>query len=298
MRRNDYDVTDRIRTTDAAAVSAEILRLYHGLYPRVTDDPIRDAFGHTLRLYRGRHPAFHASDTQFHDTQHVLEVTLAMARLMDGYERGRAGGMRLPAALYSVGVISALFHDVGYLRRRSDHRHAHGAEYTLTHVSRSARFLRAYLAGTDLARHARQAAAIVHFTGHERRAESIRVDGELPRRIGQMLGTADLMAQMSDRCYLEKRRDRLYPELLAGGIAGRLFRSAADLVRRTHAFHLGAVRRLDLQLARAHEYAGRHFGGQNLYLEAMQKNARHALLLVSSGHDGLLRRMPPALAAP
>jgi hypothetical protein len=68
-------------------------------------------------------------------------------------------------------------------------------------------------------------------------------------------------------------------------------------VRRTHAFHLGAVRRLDLQLARAYEYAERHFGGQNLYLEAMQKNARHALRLASAGQDGLLRRAPPAPAA-
>jgi hypothetical protein len=297
MRRNDHDVTDRVRTTDAAAVSAEVLLLFHGLYPRASAGPIRRAFEHALHLYRGRHPDFHACDTLFHDTQHVLEVTLAMARLMDGYERGRAGRLRLPAPLYCVGVISALFHDVGYLRRRSDRRHAHGAEYTFTHVSRSAQFIREYLRGTDLARYAPEAAAIVHYTGHERRAEAIRVDGELPRRIGQMLGTADLIAQMSDRCYLEKRRDRLYAELVAGGIAARLFRSAADLVRRTHAFHLGAVRRLDLQLARAYEYAGRSFGGQNLYLEAMQKNAGHALLLLRVGQDGHLRRAPPALEA-
>jgi hypothetical protein len=297
MRRNDYDVTDRIRTTDPAAVSAEVLDLFRGLYPGAPADPIRGAFAHALRLYQGRHPDFHACDTQFHDTQHMLEVTLAMARLMDGYERGRAGRVRLPAPLYSVGVIGALFHDVGYLRRRGDRRHAHGAEYTLTHVGRGAQFLRDYLGGTALARHATEAAAIVHYTGHERRAETIRVDGELPRRIGQMLGTADLIAQIADRCYLEKRRDRLYPELVAGGIATRLFRSAADVVRRTHAFHLGAVRRLDLQLARAYEYAGRHFGGQNLYLDAMQKNASHAQLLLRIGEDGPLRRAPPALQA-
>ncbi|MDH4173232.1 MAG: hypothetical protein OEZ09_13515 [Betaproteobacteria bacterium] len=297
MRRNDHDVTDRVRTTDAAAVGAEVLHLYHSLYPRASAEPIRRAFEHALRLYRGCHPDYHGCDTPFHDTQHVLEVTLAMARLMDGYERGRAGRLRLPAALYSVGVIGALFHDVGYLRRRSDRRHAHGAEYTLTHVGRSAQFLHEYLRGTDLTRYAPVAAGIVHYTGHERRAETIRVDGELPRRIGQMLGTADLIAQMADRCYIEKRRDRLYPELLAGGIAARLFRSAGELVRRTHAFQVGAMRRLDLQLARAYEYAGRHFGGQNLYLDAMQQNAGHARLLLRVGEDGRLRRAPPALAA-
>jgi hypothetical protein len=297
MRRNDHDVTDRIRTTDAAAVGAEVLTLYQGLFAGAPEAPIRRAFVHALRLYRGEHPEFHGCDTQFHDTQHVLEVTLAMARLMQGYEHSRAGNARLSPALYSVGVISALFHDAGYLRRRSDRRHGHGAEYTLTHVGRSARFVGQYLRGAGLARYAGAAAAMVHYTGHEQPTEAIRIDGALPRRIGQMLGTADLIAQMADRCYQEKRRDRLYPELVAGGIAGRLIRSAGELVRRTYAFHQGAVRRLDFQLARAYEYAERHFGGQNLYLEAVQSNARHALLLASAGADVRLRRTLPAAFA-
>jgi hypothetical protein len=295
MHRNDHDVTGRIRTTDAAAVGEEVLRLYRGLYPRAPGGALRQAFDDLLRLYLGRHPGYLACDTQFHDLQHVLDVTLAMARLLDGYERS-AARPRLSAAMYGVGVICALFHDVGYLRRRGDRRHAHGAEYTLTHVGRSAAFLRRYLAGAGLARYAPAAAAIVHYTGYERPVEAIRVDGVLARRVGQMLGTADLIAQMSDRCFLEKRRDRLYPELLAGGLAARLARSGAELVRRTHAFTLAATQRLDLRLARAYEYASLHFGGRNPYLEAMQKNARHALLLVRAGHEGLLRREPPALA--
>lgn len=294
MHRNDRDVTGRIRTTDAGAVGAEVLRLYLERYPGASGRTLRRAFDDLVRLYQGRHPGYLACDTHFHDLQHVLDVTLAMARLMDGYARG-AARPRLSAALYGVGVICALFHDVGYLRRRGDRRHAHGAEYTLTHVGRSAAFLRQYLGAAGLARYA-PAAAIVHYTGYERPVEAIRVDGVLPRRVGQMLGTADLIAQMSDRCFLEKRRDRLYPELLAGGVAARLARSGADLVRRTHAFSLAARQRLDLRLARAYEYASLHFGGHNPYLEAMQKNARHALLLVRAGPEGLLRRAPPALA--
>lgn len=294
MRRNDHDVSARICTTDADAVRTAILQLYQGLYPGTADSTIRGAFDYLVHLYRGGHPEFHACDTQFHDTQHVLEVTLAMARLMEGYERSRSEGAPLSPTLYSVGVVSALFHDVGYLRRRSDRRHAHGAQYTLTHVGRSARFVSAYLRSVGLARYAGAAAAIVHYTGHERPAEAIRIDGALPRRIGQMLGTADLIAQMADRCFLEKRRDRLYPELVAGGVAGRLIRSAGELVRRTYEFHLRAMRRLDLQLARAYGYAERHFGGQNLYLEALQQNARYALVLANADAAGHLRRAPPA----
>lgn len=32
MRRNDFDVTDTIRTTDADAVRAELLRIFRELY--------------------------------------------------------------------------------------------------------------------------------------------------------------------------------------------------------------------------------------------------------------------------
>ena len=39
------------------------------------------------------------------------------------------------------------------------------------------------------------------------------------RLLGNMLGSADIIAQMSDRCYLEKCRDRLFPEFVWGGLA-------------------------------------------------------------------------------
>ena len=294
MRRNDYDVSGRIRTTDPAAVAAEVVRLFRCLYPKASIEPLERAFADAVRLYRGQHPRFHHCDTDYHDLQHVLDVTLAQARLMDGYERTRNGTEALPAALYTVGVICALFHDMGYVRRRGDRRHRNGAEYMLTRVSRGAPFLLEYLRGAGLGRYARAAEALVHYTGYERAVQSICVDNPLLRRIGQMLGTADIIAQMSDRCYLEKCRDRLYPEFVAGRVASTLFRSGAELVRKTPGFYLNATKRLDLQLARAYEYAGRHFGGQNLYLEEMQKNVRHARLVADAGRDDLLRRTPPS----
>jgi hypothetical protein len=298
MQRNDRDVSDSICTTDPAAVCAEVTRLYCGLYAPASSLPIERAFAEAARVYRGEHPAFEACDTGFHDLQHVLDVTLAHARLMDGYERSRRGGESLPAALFAVGVICALFHDVGYVRRRGDRRHRNGAEYVLTHVSRGAAFLHEYLRAAGLARYANAAAALVHFTGQERPPEAIRLDHAMLRRIGQMLGTADILAQMSDRCYLEKCRDRLYPELVSGGLARGRFRCGEDLVRAIPGLFIGASKRLDLHLARAHEFAARHFCGQNLYLEAIQKNVRHARVVADAALDGLLRRRPPATIAP
>jgi hypothetical protein len=297
MRRNDHDVSGTIRTTDPEAVGTEVARLYQDLYPQASPRPIERAFADAVRLYRGAHPRFHPCDTPYHDLQHVLEVTLAQARLMDGYERSRRGPPPLPAPLFRVGVVCALFHDVGYVRRRADRRRGNGAQYTLTRASRGAGFVADYLREAGLARHAHSAAALLHYTGYERSAESIRVDHQMLRRLGHMLGSADILAQMADRCYLEKCRDRLYPEFVAGGVARSLFRSAQDLVRRTPAFFHSAAQRLDLQLARAHEYAARHFGGHNLYLEEIHKNVRHARLVADSGRDELLRRTPPEALA-
>jgi hypothetical protein len=308
LRRNDYDVSNCIQTTDTAAVAAEVVRLFKGLY-QVAAPELERAFGDAAALYEGRHPDYHPCDTEYHDLQHVLDVTLAMARLMDGYERARRPGEApLGRELFIVGALAALFHDFGYLRRRHDRRHRYGAEYTLTHVSRGAAHLRRYLRELGMGPLAGVAGTLVHFTGYERPAETIRVSETVLRRLGHMLGTADILAQMSDRCYLEKCRDRLYPEFVLGALAGRRlagrrslpqFASGDELVQRTPAFYQGATRRLDLQLARAYDYAGQHFGGENLYLSEMRKNVDHAqrVAQLPSIGEGLRRQPPSTLAA-
>jgi hypothetical protein len=309
MRRNDYDVSNSIQTTDAGAVGAEVIRIFKALYPDEAGTELERAFGEAESLYQGRHPDYHACDTEYHDLQHVLDVTLAMARLMDGYVRGRRHDEPgLPADIFMLGVLAALFHDFGYLRRRGDTRHRYGAEYTLNHVSRSGAFLRRYLKTLGLGQLARVASRLVHYTGYERPTETIRLSDALLRRVGHMLGTADILAQMSDRCYLEKCRDRLYPEFVLGGLAGRKlagrrtlpqFASGRELVQKTPGFYRNAARRLDVQLARAYEYAAGHFGGANPYLDEMRKNVAYAER-VAQAPDAYehLRRQPPTTLQP
>jgi len=303
MRRNDHDVTDKIRTTDLKQVAGEVMRLYRGLYNGTPADSLEHAFADLQTLYGGEHPEYLPCDTEYHDIQHVLDVTLAMARLMDGYERSRNGSPALPAACFALGVITALFHDFGYLRKKKDRRHRYGAEYTLTHVSRGSNYLKSYLPKIGLKKYANTGATLVHYTGYERPAETIPLNDTLLRRVGHMLGTADIIAQMADRCYLEKCRDRLYPEFVLGGLAKRklpngktqiIFTSGDDLVHKTPGFYMNAAKRLDLQLARAYEYAERHFKGQNLYLEEMQKNVRYAQAIADAPDTGMLRRAAPS----
>ncbi len=308
MRRNDHDVTDEIRTTDADAVENEILRLFRERYPATSSRAIETAFGDAVQMYNGVHPDFHACDTEYHDLQHVLDVTLAMARLMDGYARGRRNGSpTLPAKLFTDGIIAALFHDVGYLRHRRDDRRRYGSEYTLIHVSRGADFLRGYLELRGLSEYADETAELLHYTGYERPIASLQVSDPLMQRLGRMLGSADIIAQMSDRCYLEKCRDRLYPEFVLGGLARRalpdgrvevVFSSGEDLVRKTPAFFANAMRRLDQDLARAYDYAESHFDGRNYYIDEMQKNVRYAAAYDAAGDERMLRRAPPTTLRP
>lgn len=307
VRRSDYDITDTIRTTDPVEVGVEVMRLYRALYPGCTSPQIERAFTDVARMYRGEHPDYHPCDTPYHDTQHVLDVTLAMARLLDGYERIRDGEAPLPPEYFGVGVVIALFHDVGYLRRRNDHKHRFGAEYTLTHVSRGSQFLLDYFPELGWKPYAAAAAEMVHFTGYERPVETIRVEDPLLHRVGEILGTADIIAQMSDRCYLEKCRERLYPEFVLGGLARRrepdgrivvVYESGSDLVHKTPAFYFNAMKRLDEKLRRAYRYAEGHFGGKNPYLEEMDKNVRYAQVLAAGNVRDPLRRALPSTLPP
>ena len=97
---------------------------------------------------------------------------------------------------------------------------------------------------------------------------------------------------------------------MLGGLARRkmpdgeiitVFESGDDLVRKTPAFYLSAMKRLDEQLNRAYVYAEKH-GGRNVYLEEMDKNMRYAMVTAADSERDPLRRtlpitLPPRLRA-
>lgn len=300
-RRNDYDVTNKVNTTDPEDVSREVCRIYQDLYQSATPADLGTAFTDLARLYRGEFPGYRECDTDYHDVQHVLDVTLGMARLMDGCVRATHTGV-IGERLFRFGIVLALYHDCGYIRHRQDTRHANGAEYTPVHVSRGGRFLQDYLPRIGMGDLAQVAARVIHYTGYEIPVDRIRVPGPEFRLIGNLLGSADILTQMADRCYLEKCYDRLYPEFVRGGIArkrlkdGReeiIFSSAADLIFKTPRFYQGATKRLREDLGGCYNYVERHFGGQNLYLDELEKNISHARAIAVEGDISLLRRRPP-----
>lgn len=140
LRRSEYDVINTIKVTDTQEVSEAVCRLYGELYPRSSTAELEQAFVDIDRLFHGRYPGYLGCETPYHDLQHTLDVTLAMMRLISGYENSQPTAKRIGSFGGLLGLISALFHDTGYMRKRMDRHHANGAEYTRIHVSRGGRF--------------------------------------------------------------------------------------------------------------------------------------------------------------
>jgi hypothetical protein len=282
--------------------------LYRPTWPGMSLDPLTRAFTHFERLFAGEVPGWFGVDTVYHDRQHTLDITLALARLLVGYERQQQEADRLGGARAIVGIVTGLFHDVGYLRRTDDHDSRNGAEFTRTHVSRGARFLEEFLPTLGFGAFAPIASNIVHFTGYEMPFAQIEAKVSDPRDItvGHLLGTADMIAQMADRCYLEKCRDRLYAEFVLGGVALPFsegypqvkYASGLDLLRQTPEFVTDVKhKRLDGDFKGAYRYLEILFGGENPYMDAIERNIEFLRQVLRSENWQLLRRRPPIFAA-
>lgn len=288
-RRNHYDVTDRVQVSHPGEVARAVCGLLKSLYPQQDLQPLREAYDTFTHLYAGTLPGYLGCDTRYHDAQHSLDCSLALARLIDGHERSVPAEQALGGPRAMLGVIVALFHDAGYIRSTRDTAR-NGAEYTLTHVRRSAQFIADFLPIIGLGRDAQRAAAIVHFTGYEMPLDQVPVSEPKDRLIGFMLGTADILAQTADRCYLEKCRDFLFEEFKIAGLAGApreasaqapRYRTVEALLENTPDFNRRLWEdRLDGYFGSVHRYMEHHFKGRNPYAEQI---GRHLELIARLG---------------
>ncbi len=302
-RRNDFDVTNTVQVSNPVAVRNAVHALFSEEFPGASFDKLWLAFYDFERLFTGRFPGYLGCDTTYHDMQHTLDMTLALARLFVGYERSAEPADRLGAQRALMAIIVSLFHDSGYIRHKErDQEFSNGAEFTLYHVSRSADFLRRYMPELGLSRDVGVASMIVHFTGYELNLDTIELDDPRDIICGHLIGTADLIAQMADRCYLEKCRDRLYKEFVVGGVAVEnakpgeyivRYKSGQDLLEKTPKFYQEVMRdRLNRKFNRAYRYVEVLYDGHNPYIEAITANIKHLVRIISTGNWSLLRRQP------
>lgn len=129
FRRNNFDVANTVNVTDPVSVGDAVESIFLNLFPIAHVSILRNAFNHISQLYRGEHPCYAACDTGYHDLQHIMDVTLAGARLMGGYERSQKNGAELGEEQFIFGILLALFHDSGYLHKRGSEDDRQGAEF-------------------------------------------------------------------------------------------------------------------------------------------------------------------------
>ena len=306
-RLNDFDVTGTVQVSSTTAVREAVEELCHATWQDFPFEPLTRAFDQFDRMFAGNVPDYYGVDTVYHDRQHTLDVTLALARLVAGHDRTHGPAEQLGAERAAAGLIIGLFHDVGYLRRKDDSDYRHGAELTRIHVSRGAEFLADYLPRIQLSGWAPVAREIIHYTGYEVPFDRIVVADPKDRTLGHLIGTADMIGQMADRCYLEKCRDRLYPEFVLGGMAlpissngGRQVRYASglDVLRQTPEFvEETRSKRLDGAFGGAYHHVEALYGGHNPYMDMIERNLGYLNRVLRSENWRLLRRNPQVFSA-
>lgn len=270
---------DPVDTRDPVAVEREVRATHAALFPEADPAVVPRAFEWATTCFCGGHRDYQPIDIGYHDLEHTLQGTLCLARLLRG-RHGTAAEPRLTARAFELGVLAALLHDTGYLKRRDDCEGT-GAKYTVVHEARSAVFARALLAPKGFSdAEVRAVQNMICCTGLETDPQAIPFQDELERTVGYALGTADLLGQMAAPDYVEKL-PLLYDEFVeaarnAGDDTMRkyAFESADALMRNTPAFWARYARpKLDAHFGGLYAFlADPYPDGPNPYVQRIEAN--------------------------
>jgi len=248
-----------------------ILRL---IFSDFNTAPVSSAFDKTVNLYKGEWSGYKGCNTDFHDLRHITDTFLAMARLIHGaiIDHQAFSENRITLAL-----IATLLHDAGYIQKDYDMTGT-GAKYTAYHVQRSMDFLEYHadefgLSYQDVA----EGRIMILCTDLAVDISQIAFPSRDVELLGKMLGTADLLAQMADRTYLEKLLF-LYYEFKEAKVGD--YESEVDLLRKTIAFYDFIAHRFENTLDATDRFMNSHFISRwnihvNLYQEAILRQKKY-----------------------
>lgn len=288
-------LADIVDTENSEAVFKTVKALFLKFYPEKPFEIVETAVDDFMALFTGKYPGYRPCNTRYHDIVHTTDAILAFSRLVDGYN---LSNKPLTAEKVTIGLISAILHDCGYIQKEDDTTGT-GAKYTLDHVERSIDFIGHYLKKKGLfEKYFLSARSIIACTGVRVDLSEISFSDSEDRVLGSILGTADLIGQVSARNYLEKLV-YLYQEFCEGGVSG--YESEFDLLGKSIDFYYNiALKRLEnvfgslYCLARIH-FNKRHQIDRDLYLEAMEGNMAYLKAVIQSGpadYREKLRRYP------
>ncbi len=237
---------------------------------------LRQVLADVEAAFHGRRPGYRAIDMHYHDLRHTLQATVCLADLVAGQQATPNAGVTFDRRIAELAVISALLHDIGFLKFTEDPEGT-GAKYTLIHERRSCDFARAYLPDRGLTpAEIDLVCGAIRCTGPRNRISAQSFPHATARRMACLLVTADYISQMSAPDYPEKL-DALFAEFVEAfahegvPLEKRPYVSATELKRRTPDFWDKFVRpMLDTEADGVHRFL--ITGQTNPYLDAVADN--------------------------
>ncbi|MDK9706291.1 MAG: hypothetical protein OEL83_04500 [Desulforhopalus sp.] len=261
---------------------------------------IREVHNDLAAFFGGAHPDFQKNTLPYHNLRHSQMVVLATIRLFDGLH---CNSVPITADMLLRGLLAAYFHDTGMLLVEGDTAHS-GTEYLANHEERSILFLKRYAARKGLSDDiAEDCTTIIKYTDLNSDPSTFEFHSRDIQLIGQIVGSADILAQMADRYYLECL-PLLYNELHAGGVSEH--GSALELMEHTANFYHNVVlKRLLTTFSHTSEAMQTHFRerhgiDRNLYIENIDKNVAYLKKIIKKCRDinclhKYLKRIPPTI---
>lgn len=278
----------------------EILQIALLIHPSVDCALISQAHEDLTRIYSGTFPGFRLSSPKYHNLRHARLVALAAVRLFHGLW---CEGKTFSPETVTQGLLSAFFHDTGMLLTDSDTALT-GSEYFKYHEERSVTFVQRYIESSTIPTfYAGNCALIIRCTDLNRDPRTFAFPSEEIRLAGQVVGSADILAQMADRYYLECL-PLLFQEQKDGD--AHKHDSPLELMQRTAQFyHTTITERLQIVFDDISQAMYSHFRERwniegDFYSDSIRKNIAYLETIIArckSEQDCLkrhLRRTPPA----
>jgi len=255
------------------AVHQEVVAILSLINPAFDKKTVSRVFRFTVDLYHGHLPEYRACNTEYHNLRHITDTYLAMARLLHG---ARLASEDLSDREITLGLIGALLHDTGMIQKACDTKGT-GAKYTKEHVKLSIDFVAKHAATLQLSdQELTDLRDMILCTDLMADIPAIGFSSPNTELLGKLLGTADLMAQMADRTYLEKLLF-LYHEFREAGVGD--FNNELDFLRQTLNFFKISAERFQDTLDNTSRFMVPHFKSrwgidENLYHLSLENQQR------------------------
>lgn len=252
----------------------EIKEIILLVLPHFKFDLFTNVYHDIIKLFNGEFLGYRKCNTGYHDLRHTEKCCLEFARIVHGVS---LNGGKFSEKDVNLGLISAIMHDTGYIQTAEDEEGT-GGKFTIVHIDRSIEFMMKYLLQRGfLASDYQYCKNCLKCTGIDVKIADIHFLSAENELMGKILGTADLIGQMSDPLYLVKL-PILFQEFQEAGVSS--YENEFEFLKKTPDFWEFTQDRFVNELGNVDRYLRDHFRvrwgiDRDLDREAIEKNINY-----------------------